>query len=62
MPTRNGEAFGRTIVESLARGTPVLGSDNGAVPELLRRRSVLNDATESGVIFWDKINFFFVVV
>ena len=38
MPTRNGEAFGRTIVESLARGTPVLGSDNGAVPELLQRR------------------------
>ena len=62
MPTRNGEAFGRTIVESLARGTPVLGSDNGAVPELLRRRSVLNDDTELELYFGIKINFFFVVV
>jgi len=36
MMTRLPEAFGRVIIESLACGTPVWGSNSGAVPEILR--------------------------
>lgn len=35
MPTRLMEALGRTVIESLSKGTPVLGSGNGALPELI---------------------------
>eukprot|EP00750_Incisomonas_marina_P011567 INCI16391.2.p1 GENE.INCI16391.2~~INCI16391.2.p1 ORF type:complete len:762 (-),score=116.40 INCI16391.2:1504-3789(-) len=35
-PTRNDEAFGRTIIEAAARGTPIIGSNNGAVPGLIQ--------------------------
>jgi len=35
MPTRLMEALGRTVLESLSKGTPVLGSANGALPELI---------------------------
>lgn len=35
MLTRTNEAFGRTIIESLSKGTPVLGRKTGAVPELI---------------------------
>ena len=35
MPTRLPEAFGRTIIESFSKGTPVFGSKNGALQELI---------------------------
>jgi glycosyltransferase involved in cell wall biosynthesis len=35
MPTQLPEALGRTVLESLSKGTPVLGSANGALPELI---------------------------
>ncbi|MBT8339273.1 MAG: glycosyltransferase [Desulfatitalea sp.] len=35
MPTQMPEPFGRTVIESMSKGTPVLGSTNGAVPELI---------------------------
>jgi glycosyltransferase involved in cell wall biosynthesis len=35
MPTQMPEPFGRTIIESMSKGTPVLGSSHGALPELI---------------------------
>lgn len=35
MPTQIPEALGRTVVESLSKGTPVIGSANGALPEIV---------------------------
>ncbi len=35
MPSRELETFGLTIVESLACGTPVVGTPVGAIPEIL---------------------------
>jgi glycosyltransferase involved in cell wall biosynthesis len=35
MPTQIMEALGRTVLESLTKGTPVIGSANGALPELV---------------------------
>ena len=35
MPTQIPEALGRTVLESLSKGTPVIGSANGALPEIL---------------------------
>lgn len=34
IPSRN-EAFGLTVIESMASGRPVIGSNSGAIPELL---------------------------
>lgn len=36
MPTQMPEPLGRTVIESMSKGTPVLGSTNGALPELIR--------------------------
>ena len=36
MPTQIPEAFGLTVIEALSKGTPVVASDKGALPELLR--------------------------
>jgi glycosyltransferase involved in cell wall biosynthesis len=35
MPTRIPEPLGRTNLESMSKGTPVLGTANGALPELI---------------------------
>ena len=35
MPTQISEPFGRTILESISKGTPVIGSSKGALPELI---------------------------
>ena len=35
MLTRTPEAFGRTNIEALSKGTPVIGSMSGAVPEIV---------------------------
>ena len=35
MFTKWHEAFGRTVVEALSKGTPVLGSNRGSLPELI---------------------------
>jgi glycosyltransferase involved in cell wall biosynthesis len=35
-----GEAFGLVLVESLACGTPVVGADDGAIPEIVDRPEV----------------------
>ena len=40
--SRKPEAFGRTVIEALSVGRPVLGWDHGGVGELLRVR--LTDA------------------
>ncbi|MDD5675924.1 MAG: glycosyltransferase family 4 protein [Chitinivibrionales bacterium] len=40
MPTRLPEALGRTILESLSKGTPVLGSANGALPEIIQQHGI----------------------
>jgi glycosyltransferase involved in cell wall biosynthesis len=37
MPTRLPEAFGRTIIESFSKGTPVYGSNNGSLNELIEQ-------------------------
>jgi glycosyltransferase involved in cell wall biosynthesis len=40
MLTSTSEAFGRTNIEALSKGTPVIGSTNGAVPELINHPGV----------------------
>lgn len=40
IPSRN-EAFGLTVIESMAAGRPVVGSNSGAIPELLAEGSGL---------------------
>jgi glycosyltransferase involved in cell wall biosynthesis len=35
MLSRTREAFGRTILESLSKGTPVIGRETGAIPEII---------------------------
>lgn len=40
IPSRN-EAFGLTVIESMAAGRPVIGSNSGAIPELLAEDSGL---------------------
>jgi len=34
-PSVTNEAFGRTIIEALACGTPVIGANRGAIPEII---------------------------
>ena len=36
MPNRWDEPFGLTMVESLAAGTPVIGSKKGSIPEIIK--------------------------
>ena len=36
IPTRLPEAFGRTVIESFSKGTPVYGSNHGALNELIK--------------------------
>jgi len=38
------EQFGRVVIEAMACGTPVVGSDSGAIPELIK-------STIGGLIF-----------
>ena len=38
------EQFGRVIVEAFARGTPVVGSDSGAIPELIGNPELIFEA------------------
>jgi len=38
MPTRLPEALGRTIIESFSKGTPVYGSNNGSLNELIKNQ------------------------
>ncbi len=38
VPTQIPESFGLVLVEALMSGTPVIGSDNGAIPELIDSR------------------------
>ncbi|OGM08585.1 hypothetical protein A2159_03000 [Candidatus Woesebacteria bacterium RBG_13_34_9] len=35
VPSTHEEGYGRVILESLACGTPVIGSDRGAIPEAM---------------------------
>ncbi len=35
IPSQYDEAFGKVIIESLSCGTPVIGSDRGAIPDIL---------------------------
>ena len=46
------EAFGLVLVEALACGTPVVGADHGAVPEVVDREGIgalFEDGDERGV-------------
>lgn len=40
MMTRTQEALGRTNLEAISKGTPVIGSTHGAVPELINHNNV----------------------
>lgn len=39
IPSKNLETFGMTIIESLSKGVPVIGSNVGAIPEILSKIS-----------------------
>lgn len=41
------EQFGRVIIEAMACGTPLIGSDSGAIPELIKR-------TGGGLVFRER--------
>lgn len=47
MPTKLGDACPLTIPESLMCGTPVIGSNNGSLPELLNKKIGFNCTTIS---------------
>lgn len=52
MPSQGLETFGMTILESLARGIPVIGTPVGAIPETLQhidRHLLARDATPKGI-------------
>jgi glycosyltransferase involved in cell wall biosynthesis len=36
VPSQYNEAFGKVIIEALSCGTPVIGADKGAIPDILR--------------------------
>jgi glycosyltransferase involved in cell wall biosynthesis len=46
MPTQIPEALGRTILESLSKGTPVIGSGYGSLPEIIKEHGVTSDEIE----------------
>jgi glycosyltransferase involved in cell wall biosynthesis len=46
MLTQVPEALGRTVLESLSKGTPVIGSANGALPEIIREHGVSSNDVE----------------
>jgi glycosyltransferase involved in cell wall biosynthesis len=46
MPTQIPEALGRTCLESLSKGTPVLGSAKGALPEVVKNCGITTDDFE----------------
>jgi glycosyltransferase involved in cell wall biosynthesis len=46
MPTRLPEAFGRTSVEALSKGTPVIGTRCGANPEIIRTSGLCTDSID----------------
>lgn len=52
LPTRSLEGFGMATVESLACGTPVVGTPEGATPEILRPldEGLLAEETSEGAI------------
>jgi glycosyltransferase involved in cell wall biosynthesis len=39
-PSTCNETFGRTVVEAFAKGTPVIASSMGALPELIRDQEI----------------------
>lgn len=41
-----GEGFGRTALEAMSVGTPVIASSSGAIPEVIRDGGMLIDATD----------------
>jgi glycosyltransferase involved in cell wall biosynthesis len=49
LPTKDLEGFGLVILESMACGTPVLGTPIGAIPEVIGafRRELVFDGTDS---------------
>ncbi len=51
VPSINEEGFGRVIIESLACGTPVVGSNRGAIPEAMDKSvGRLIDVSEQNII------------
>lgn len=56
--TQIPEAFGRTGLEAITKGTPVLGSTKGAVPELYAPAGLCTDSVDEMVNFLDvEINY-----
>ena len=43
MPTRTPETFALTVLESLSKGTPVIGFANGCMPEAVRNHGVISN-------------------
>jgi glycosyltransferase involved in cell wall biosynthesis len=55
MPSRIPDTFPRTVVESMSKGTPVLGTTNGALPEMIGTNGGLTtDSFEEMVAFLDR--------
>lgn len=47
LPSEWPEAFGRTIIEAVANGTIAIGSDSGAIPEILNKKYVFTTKNTS---------------
>lgn len=59
MSSRYNEAFGRVTAEALACGTPVIGFDKGATPEILNEETgflIKEDNFEEAKEAWDNID------